>query len=81
MTAEVIRSAITYLVAIGLLSYYGTEVCPFLDSLSATQLVAVHAVACAVAFALRTGLIWHIHQRDALVRPDCPVLHVAFSRS
>lgn len=65
MTAEVIRSAITYLVAIGLLSYYGTEVCPFLDSLSATQLVAVHAVACAVAFALRTGLIWHIHQREA----------------
>ncbi|MFC1526968.1 adenylate/guanylate cyclase domain-containing protein [Candidatus Latescibacterota bacterium] len=65
MTAELVRSAITYLVAIGLLSYYGAEVCPFLDSLTVAQLVGVHAVACAMAFALRTWLIRRVHRKEA----------------
>ena len=64
MPAQIARSAVTYLLAIGLLSYYGTEVCPFLDSLSATQLVVVHGVACAVVFALRTWLVWRLHRRE-----------------
>jgi len=42
MTTETARNALAYLVAIGLLSYYGTEVCPFLDSLTAGQQLAVH---------------------------------------
>ncbi|MFH1566592.1 MAG: hypothetical protein ABIL09_01235, partial [Gemmatimonadota bacterium] len=65
MARETARSAAIYLLAIGLLSYYGTEVCPFLDSLRPQQLVTVHAGACLVAFALRTWLLHRARQREA----------------
>ena len=53
------RAPAHYLIAIVIMSLYGGQVCPFLDSLSAFQLVASIVVAIGVQYGLRVLLTAH----------------------
>ena len=65
MIRETAKTAGVYLLSIGLLSYYGIEVCPFLESMTAQQLIGVHAVAFLIGFACRMLLVYRLHCQEA----------------
>lgn len=69
LAREALKSSIFYLLCTGLLSIYGTEVCPFLESLAPGQLVSILAVALTLGFALRWLLIGRLRMQEA-ARPD-----------
>jgi len=54
-----------YAVAVALLTYYGSNVCPYLESLKGYRLAFVLAGACAVGFFLRSVLILSLRRREA----------------
>ena len=64
MARETARTAITYLLSIFLLGFYGIEVCPFLESLTVRQLMLILAVAFLIGFAGRTLLIHRLRRQE-----------------
>lgn len=50
------RSIIHYLVALGLFSLYGVQVCPFLDSLTPLELLGPSSIAFLIIFIVRLGM-------------------------
>jgi len=69
MLRETAKTGVVYLISIGLLSFYGIEVCPFLESMTPAQLLGVHAAAVLLGFALRTLLIYRLRRQEA-AHPD-----------
>ncbi|MBI2505901.1 MAG: adenylate/guanylate cyclase domain-containing protein [Candidatus Latescibacteria bacterium] len=69
LAREALKSSVFYLLCTGLLSVYGTEVCPFLESLAPGQLVSILAVALTLGFALRWLLICRLRLQEA-ARPE-----------
>lgn len=65
MTREALKTAVVYLFSIGLLSFYGIEVCPFLESMTTAQLLGAHAGAFLIGFACRSLLVYRLHQQEA----------------
>ena len=64
MAREAFRTSIVYLISIGLLSYYGIEVCPFLESMTTAQLLSVHAGAFLVGFICRSLLVLRLRRQE-----------------
>ena len=64
MARETLKTAIVYLFSIGLLSFYGIEVCPFLESMTTAQLLGAHAGAFLVGFACRSLLAYRLHRQE-----------------
>jgi hypothetical protein len=69
LAREALKSSIFYLLCTGLLSVYGTEVCPFIETLAPGQLVSILAVALSLGFALRWLLIGRLRLQEA-ARPN-----------
>lgn len=65
LAREALKSSLFYLLCTGLLSVYGTEVCPFIESLAPGQLVSILAVALSLGFALRWLLIGRLRLQEA----------------
>jgi len=64
MASETRKTAIVYLISIGLLSYYGIEVCPFLESMTTRQLLSVHAGAFLIGFVCRSLLVFRLQRQE-----------------
>lgn len=64
LVREALRSSLFYLLCTGLLSVYGTEVCPFIESLAPGQLVSILAGALFLGFALRWLLIARLRLQE-----------------
>ncbi|MSR84647.1 MAG: adenylate/guanylate cyclase domain-containing protein [Candidatus Latescibacteria bacterium] len=69
LAREALKSSLFYLFCTGLLSVYGTEVCPFIESLAPGQLVSILAVALSLGFALRWWCIGWLRLQEA-ARPN-----------
>ncbi len=65
MGGELLQSAVLYLCCTGLLSVYGIQVCPFLESLSPAHLASILAVALFLGFVLRWALIGRLRRQEA----------------
>jgi adenylate cyclase len=65
LVRELAQSALLYLLSTGLLSVYGIQVCPFLESLSPAHLATILAVALFLGFALRWALIGRLRRQEA----------------
>ena len=65
LAGEALRSSLFYLFCTGLLSVYGTQVCPFIESLAPGQLVSILAGALSLGFSLRWWCIARLRQQEA----------------
>ena len=69
MLRDALKTGLIYLGATALLSIYGIEVCPFLETMDVAELVGVIAVAVLIGFLIRLMMISRLHHLS-LNHPD-----------